>query len=86
MTEDSRHILTEQAGSRLEVPGSNLGRNNGYPEDIHGCPQPLDGNAGILPQIKLRPLPSTFFPIRYSLIILLVEVIQPEIMKALLNK
>jgi hypothetical protein len=38
------------------------------PEVFRGFPQSLQANARIVPQIKPWPLPSTAFPVHYSLI------------------
>jgi hypothetical protein len=35
-------------------------------EAFRGYPQTLQANAGIVPIIRPRPLPSVSFPIRYS--------------------
>jgi hypothetical protein len=52
----------------------------------HDFPQSLQADARIVPQIRQLSLPSTFFPIHYSLIILPFDAIQLELLTALLNK
>jgi hypothetical protein len=44
----------------------------------------LPANARIVAQIRPQPLPSTFFPVYYSLIILLLDA--TELLTAVLNK
>jgi hypothetical protein len=49
----------------------NRGHDSGCPDWLlHGFPEPLQANSGIVPQIRLRPLPSKSFPINYSPVIL----------------
>jgi hypothetical protein len=45
---------------------------------IHDFLQPFQENIAILPQMKPRPLPSTSFPIHYSLITAPFEALRPE--------
>lgn len=51
-------------------PGSNLGPEMGYHESLSGFSQSLQANAGVVSQIRPRPLLSAPFPIHYSLIFL----------------
>ena len=50
--------------SVLEVPG---GKMTTLIEGFCDIPQSLQISAGIVPYLRLRPLPSTFFPVYYSL-------------------
>jgi hypothetical protein len=43
--------------------------------DFGGFSRSLQTNARILPQIRSQTLPSTYFPIHYSLIILSLDII-----------
>jgi hypothetical protein len=53
-----------------EVPVSNLGLENGYPDWGYSCfRQSLQANARMVPKIRPWPLPSTSIPIHYSHII-----------------
>jgi hypothetical protein len=64
--------------SYLEVPGSDFG-----PETellLHSLPS-LQENSGIIPQIKPRPLPFTYAPVKLSLILSL-EAMYCELVKA----
>jgi hypothetical protein len=67
------------------LPGSYLGRSYW---DFYGFTQFFQVNARIILQIRSRPLPSTSFPVHYSLLILLfnVKFLQPEMLTASLNK
>jgi hypothetical protein len=52
----------------LEVPGSYLGPETGYPDCVfRGFLQSLQANAGIVYQNRTLRLPSISFPIRHSL-------------------
>jgi hypothetical protein len=53
---------------------------------LHGFPQSLQGNGGILPWNRSQPLRSTSFPIRHSLIILSFDAVWSELLKESLNK
>jgi hypothetical protein len=55
-----------------EVPGSNLGPETSYPKGVHGFPQRLQANSGIVPKIRPRQLPFTYF---HSLIALSFDTI-----------
>jgi hypothetical protein len=55
-------------------------------ECVRVFPQFLQKNAGIVPHIRPRPLPSTSCSIPYSLIITLFHAIQPELLTASWNK
>jgi hypothetical protein len=59
----------------LKVPGSYLSLKKGYPEGFRCFPQSLQANAGIVPDIRPRPLPSAPFPIYHSHIILSFDAI-----------
>jgi hypothetical protein len=51
------HFLAEQAGSN--VPSLNLGRGTNQPNIyLHGFPQLLQENAGLVPKIRPQPLAS----------------------------
>jgi hypothetical protein len=43
----------------LEIPGSNIGSETGYPEVFRGLPQSLHENAGTVLKIRHQPFPST---------------------------
>jgi hypothetical protein len=58
-------------------------------EAFRDFPQSLQVNAGIVPSIKPRPLPSISFPMQYSRIILSLDAIRrvySEVLTASLNK
>jgi hypothetical protein len=42
-------------------------------EVSRGFPESLQANAGIIPKIRPRPLPTKAFPIHHSLTILLID-------------
>jgi hypothetical protein len=67
-----------------EVPGSNLGRHTDYLD--WGFPQIIQANAGVVPPIRLRQIPSMFIPIHNSLMILPLGTTQVELMAASSNK
>jgi hypothetical protein len=53
----------------MEVPGSDLYRETGYPDKNFVVPSVAAVNDGMVRGIRLQPLPSTSFPVHYSLII-----------------
>jgi hypothetical protein len=55
-------------------------------EAFRGFLQSLQANALIVPYTRPRPLPSTSFPIYYSLIILSLGAVWSELLKESLNK
>jgi hypothetical protein len=63
-----------------EVINSNLDRDTIYPESFRGLLLFHKANAGTVPQIGQRPVPSASFSIHYSLI-----TTEPELLPASLN-
>jgi hypothetical protein len=67
---------TERPCPTVRAPDSHSGWSGfkywpgDYLEVCHNFSQSLQENSGIVSQIRSQPLPSTSFPIRYSLIIL----------------
>jgi hypothetical protein len=70
-------------GFRVEISAQ---RPSILTQVFRSFPQSVKGNTGIMPQIRPWPLPSTFFPIHYSLIIPSYDAVQSEILTALVNK
>jgi hypothetical protein len=53
-----------------EGPGSNLGRDAGYPEcGFCGLPHSLQASIGTVSEVRPWPLPSTPCPVHYLMII-----------------
>jgi hypothetical protein len=54
----------------LEVLGSSLRPETGYPDDdFLGCPQFIQINSGKYFKIRSRVPPSTFFPTHHSVVV-----------------
>jgi hypothetical protein len=68
-----RHIdrtSTILPASSREIPNSNLGPETDHPDSSYrGYPQFRHENAGLVPQIRQRPLPFASFPVHYLPII-----------------
>jgi hypothetical protein len=54
-------------------------------EVFHGFPKSLQANAGIVPCVRLQPLPSISFPIHYSLTIFSFDAAYSELLKSVVK-
>ena len=70
----------------LGQPQFNFHALPSYHEFTHGFPQPLQANVRIVPCKRPQTLPSTSFPVSYSLIIQLFDPIWPQQLTPSLNK